>query len=84
MEENTEEETLKTLLAKADLTQQELAKRIRVSVSLIGFYVAGKKTPGFDKAIAMSKVLKVPLKTLAKAMGYDITGIPDDVPLSRN
>lgn len=77
-ESDTGDQTLKNLLSKADITQQELAKRIQVSVSLIGFYVAGKKNPGFDKAIAMAKELNVSLKTLAKAMGYDVTGIPND------
>jgi len=74
----TDELTLKTLLSSADITQQELAQRMGVSVSLIGFYVANKKTPGFDKAILMARELNVSLKTLARAMKYDVTGIPDD------
>jgi transcriptional regulator with XRE-family HTH domain len=79
----TDELTLKTLLSSADITQQELANKIGVSVSLIGFYVARKKTPGLDKAISMARELGVSLKTLARAMGYDVSGIPDDRPLEK-
>ncbi len=46
---------LKDLLAQADITQRELAKRMKVSYSLVGFYMAGKKMPAFDKAVSMSK-----------------------------
>jgi transcriptional regulator with XRE-family HTH domain len=71
---------LKDLLARAEITQKELAKRMEVSYSLVGFYIAGKKTPGFDKAVAMSRELGVSLKTLAQSMGINTAGIPDDSP----
>jgi transcriptional regulator with XRE-family HTH domain len=71
---------LKDLLATASITQRELARRMDVSYSLVGFYIAGKKTPGFDKAVAMARELGVSLKTLASSIGLDTTGIPDDRP----
>jgi transcriptional regulator with XRE-family HTH domain len=79
MESNKEQElTLKNLRLAVDYSQKDLAKAIGVSDTQLQNYEYGKKTPGFDKAIAMSRALNVSLKTLAKAMGYDITGIPDD------
>ena len=71
---------LKSLIEASGYTQKQLAEEIGVAYSLIRFYVAGQSTPGFDKACAMSKVLNCSLKTLAKAMGYDVSKILDDTP----
>ena len=71
---------LKDLLAQAEITQKELAKRMNVSYSLVGFYIAGKKMPAFDKAVSMSRELNVSLKILAESMGINTDGIPDDSP----
>lgn len=69
---------LKSLLSEAKMTQRELAERMKVSYSLVGFYIRGEKTPGFDKAILMAKILKVSLKTLGEYMGYNVEEIPND------
>jgi transcriptional regulator with XRE-family HTH domain len=75
---------LKSLREEVGLTQEQLAQMMGVSKALIGYYESGKKTPGLDKFLSMAECLNstkttpVSLKRLAKAFGYDTTGIPDD------
>ena len=77
------EPTVKTLRQSIDITQEELSRRLNLSFRTVGDWETGKKLPRFDNAIALSRELKVPLKVLAKAMGIDVTGIPDDQPPKR-
>lgn len=83
MNAGNEEITLKTLREAAELTQPELSRRMKVGIRIIGYWESGDKVPTFDRAIALARELKVPLKTLAKSMRLDIEGVPDDVPQTR-
>jgi transcriptional regulator with XRE-family HTH domain len=77
--EPTEQDpTLKSLRNSLDISQEELARRLNLSFRTIGEWEGGKKMPRFDNAIALARELGVSLKTLAKVMGLDIEGIPDD------
>lgn len=80
--ENQEQPTLKTLRESKELTQPELSRRLNVGIRIIGHWESGTKLPRFDNAIALARELGVSLKTLAKAMQMDVTGVPDDEPLT--
>lgn len=80
--ENLEDQpTLKSLRESAGLTQPELSRRINAGIRTIGDWERGAYSPSFDRAIALSRELGVSLKTLAKSMRLDVTGVPDDAPL---
>lgn len=81
IEENADaqEANLKTLRESAGYTQESLAREMNVSKALIGYYEARKKLPRVDNFLLLAKSLNVSLKTLARAMGMDVSGIPDDV-----
>lgn len=72
------EPTLKTLRESAGYTQERLAVEMELSRTTIGLYESGAKLPRVDNFLALAKKLGVSLKTLAKAMNLDISGIPDD------
>lgn len=79
-----EEITLKSLRESAELTQPELSRRMNVGIRIIGYWERGTKVPSFDRALALARELGVSLKTLARSMQMDVSGIPDDAPLTRS
>ena len=80
--ENNNQPTLKALRENASLTQPELSRRMGVGIRIIGDWERGESIPRFDRAIALARELGVSLKTLARAMQLDVTGIPDDQALA--
>jgi len=74
------EDTLKGLIESAGYTQKAFAQELGLGLSTITYYVSGEKLPRIDRFLEMAKRLKVSPKTLAKSMGLDISGIPDDIP----
>lgn len=77
--ENSQDQlTLKTLRESAGLTQPELSRRINSGIKTIGDWERGIYTPSFDRAIALARELGVSLKTLAKSMKMDVSGVPDE------
>lgn len=76
--QSQDDRPLRTLRENAGLTQAKLAELMNCSRYLIVCYEAGKKTPSFDRAVALARSLNVSLKELAKAMNIDVTGLPDD------
>jgi DNA-binding XRE family transcriptional regulator len=79
-QEPPQEPTLKNLIEAAGTTQRQICKDIGIAEVTINTWVAGKKVPRFDNAIALARELRVSLKTLAKAMRLDVSDIPDDDP----
>lgn len=75
-----QEPTLKNLIEAAGTTQRQIGKDIGIAEVTINTWVARKKIPRFDNAIALARELGVSLKTLAKSMRLDTSGIPDDEP----
>lgn len=74
-----EQLNLKGLREHADLTQPQLSHRLGVGIRIVNDWEAGRKVPRFDNAIALSRVLKVSLKTLARSMRIgDVSDVPDD------
>lgn len=76
--ENHETPTLKTLRESVGLTQPELSRRLSVSIRSVTAWERGEYVPAFDRAIALAAELGVSLKTLARSMQLDVTGVPDD------
>ena len=70
--------TLKTLRESANLTQPELSRRMGVGIRIIGDWERGEAIPRFDRAISLAKELGVSLKTIARSMGINVEGIPND------
>jgi transcriptional regulator with XRE-family HTH domain len=75
--------TLKVLRESASLTQPELSRRMGVGIRIIGDWERGEAIPRFDRAIALARELGVSLKTIAKSIGLNVEGIPDDEPMNR-
>ena len=73
--------TLKSLIESAGYTQTSLAKEMKMSTSIIGYYVAGEKKPRVDRFLEMCERLGVSPKTLARSMGMDVSKVPDDRPM---
>lgn len=81
LEKQSEEQlTLKMLREGVNLTQPELSRRMNVGIRIIGDWESGRKIPRFDNAVALARELGVSLKVLARAMGLDVEGVPDDEP----
>jgi transcriptional regulator with XRE-family HTH domain len=80
-EERQEIETLKTLRVGLEITQEELSRRLDLSFRTVGDWETGKKLPRFDNATALSRELGVSLKTLARAMHINVTGVLGDYSL---
>ena len=76
------EPTLKDLIQSAGTTQRQLSLDLDIAEVTINTWVAGRKVPRFDNAVALARELDVSLKTLARAMRLDVSGIPDDEFLS--
>jgi transcriptional regulator with XRE-family HTH domain len=80
LEDDYTQTTLKSLRQSLELSQEDLGRRLSLSYRTVAEWEAGRKIPRFDNAIALARELNVSLKTLAKSMGFDISGIPDDIP----
>lgn len=70
--------TLKTFIDHAGYTQTSLAKEMKVSTSILGYWVAGTKKPRVDRFFELCAKLKVSPKTLGRSMGIDVSKIPND------
>jgi transcriptional regulator with XRE-family HTH domain len=77
---DNQELTLKDLIAYAGTSQRELSNKLGLHERTLNDWVARRKIPRLDNALVIAKELKVSVKTLAKSMGLDTTGIPDDLP----
>ena len=77
---NEEQKTLKHLRQALSISQEKLGRRLGVSFRTVSDWETRKGMPRFDNAVALAKELGVSLKTLAEAMGIDISDLPDDIP----
>jgi transcriptional regulator with XRE-family HTH domain len=71
---------LRLLREAAELTRSELGRRIEVSERQIYDWENGIKLPRIDRAVALARELKVPLQTVCRALGIDVTGVLEDKP----
>jgi transcriptional regulator with XRE-family HTH domain len=72
------EPTLRNLREAAGLTQEQLAKELKLGIRIISDWENGKKIPKFDNAVSLASTLKVSLRTLARSMNMNVSGIPND------
>jgi transcriptional regulator with XRE-family HTH domain len=77
-EKEKEVRALKVIIEEAGHTQKSFAQAVGLSYASIKYYVAGQKMPGADVLAVMCRTLGKSPKTVMKALGIDITGIPDD------
>ena len=74
-----QEKTLKDLIKNARLTYRELAIRLDATPAMIVSWNQGKAKPSLPYIVKLSRELHVSLKTLAMALGEDVSDIPDDL-----
>lgn len=75
---NDQEKTLRKIREEHGYSQEQLAGRIGITKNAYAHYEAGKAEPKLSNFLKIAKELKIPLKSLAKSMGYDISEIPDE------
>lgn len=77
-------DTLKSLIEQAGFTQKSFANSVKISLSTITYYISGEKLPRVDRFFDMASKLNVSPKTLGKAMGIDVSDVPNDIPDNRS
>lgn len=77
------EPTVQTLIEAAGKTQRMVGQSLNVTELSINNWATGRKLPRIDNFLSLCRELDVSPKTLARAMKLDISGIPDDEPLTR-
>jgi transcriptional regulator with XRE-family HTH domain len=70
--------TLKNLIEAAGITQRQLSKDTGIAEVTINTWVARKAMPRLDNAVLLASKLGISLKTLSKAIGIDVSKVPDD------
>lgn len=80
IDSNEGKSALRLFREAAELTRTELGRRIGVSERQIYDWENGIKMPRIDRAVALARELKVPMKKVCLAIGIDVTGVPDDKP----
>lgn len=73
---------LRLLRERANKTQSQLAHDIGVSDRRIRDWEKGLALPSMENAAVLAQYYKVSLKEIFKAVGIDVSGIPDDVSLN--
>ncbi|HSN67464.1 MAG TPA: helix-turn-helix transcriptional regulator [Fusibacter sp.] len=71
-------QSLKDLIKSAGLTQRDLAKKTGIAEGTINTWVIGRAVPRLDNALILCRYLGVSLKELSRAMGLNITDVPND------
>ena len=75
-----EKSPLRQIRESLGLTRPQVKQFIGVSERTQADWESGKFAPSMENAASLARLYKVSLKTLYKAVGIDITGIPDDLP----
>lgn len=61
------------------LTRVELGRRIGLSERSLADIELGNSTPKLETVVALARECKKSLKVMTKALGIDVSGIPDDI-----
>ena len=75
------QKTLRDLRESLGYSQESFASKVNLTRNAVMRYEQRLAEPKVSNFIAMARELQVSLKTLAGAMGLDISGIPDDAPI---
>lgn len=73
-----EKTPLRILREEKGYTRPQVKAVIGVSERRQADWESGEAVPSLENAIALARLYKVSLKTLCKAIGLDVSGIPDD------
>lgn len=57
--------TLAELRAEHNLSQRDLAKKLRIQPGTIGMYESGKRTPPLSRAIEIAQLFNVPVEMIS-------------------
>lgn len=57
--------TLAELRAGLNLSQRDLAKKLKIQPGTIGMYESGKRTPPLSRAIEIAQLFNVPVETIS-------------------
>lgn len=79
-EKNQEKEKsiLRLLRENAGYTRPDVKKKIGVSERRQADWESGKAVPSAENIASLSRLYQVSLKTMFRAIGVDVTNIPDD------
>ena len=72
---------LKTLRIQNNYTQEQLAKRLSLTKSVISAYETGLRMPSYETLIAISRIFKVTtdyLLGLERKQDIDLSGLTDE------
>jgi transcriptional regulator with XRE-family HTH domain len=72
--------TLIELLERKGASKAEFSEAIKVAVSTSRRWRTGEVIPSVPKALESARYLGCSLKTFFRAIGQDVSGIPDDLP----
>ncbi len=80
MKENPKREKtpVRVFREELGLTRVELGRRIGLSERSLADIELGNSIPKLETVVAMSRELKKSLKVMVKALGIDVSNIPDD------
>lgn len=74
-----EKSPLKQLRERAGLTQTKLASLVGVTDRNVRDWENNGAIPSLDKAVLIAQCLNVSMKDLCRALGLDVSRVPDDV-----
>lgn len=57
--------TLAELRAENDLSQRDLAKKLKIQPGTIGMYESGKRTPPLSRAIEIAHLFDIPVEMIS-------------------
>lgn len=70
--------TLKEIMETAEVNQAEIARRLRVSSNTVSAWFTGRKIPKADNFFSLCRELRISPKEMARLLGIDTQGIPND------
>ncbi|NJL51347.1 MAG: helix-turn-helix transcriptional regulator [Hydrococcus sp. SU_1_0] len=80
MKDNSKKEKtpVRVFREELGLTRVELGRRIGLSERSLADIELGNSIPKLETVVALARECKKSLKVMIKALGIDVTGIPDD------
>lgn len=80
MKDNSKKEKtpVRVFREELGLTRVELGRRIGLSERSLADIELGNSTPKLETVVALARECKKSLKVMIKALGIDVSGIPDD------
>jgi transcriptional regulator with XRE-family HTH domain len=74
---------IKKVRTELDISQRELAARLKVSAGLVGAWENHTKQPGLENLVALAKLADVKMEYLVGTEGFDETALSVSDPLEK-